>query len=61
LGIKELQAIYSCIAFHAGDDPAHHEVVGIKCGRNFRHGCIQFIYNLKKVVKINLKIIAYEV
>jgi hypothetical protein len=29
LGIKEPQAIYPRIAFHAGDDPAQHEVVGI--------------------------------
>ena len=29
LGIKEPQTIYPRIAFHAGDDPAQHEVVGI--------------------------------
>jgi len=32
--MNELQANYPRIAFHAGDDPAQHEVVGIKCGSN---------------------------
>ena len=47
LGIKEPQAIYPRIAFHAGDDPAQHEVVGIKCGSNVKHGCIRCYYNFK--------------
>ena len=47
LGIKEPQPIYPRIAFHAGDDPAQHEVVGIKCGTNVKHGCIRCMYDSK--------------
>ena len=45
LGIKEPKVIYPRISFHAGDDPAQHEVVGIKCGSNVKHGCIHCMYN----------------
>ena len=48
LGMKEPQAIYPRIAFHAGDDPAQHEVVGIKCGSNVKHGCIRCMYNFRE-------------
>jgi hypothetical protein len=48
LGIKEPQAIYPRIAFHAGDDPAQHEVVGIKCGATVKHGCIRCMYNFRE-------------
>jgi len=44
------------IAFHAGDDPAQQEVVGIKCDCNFQHGCIWSMYNLEKMVYINVKL-----
>ena len=48
LEIKDSQAIYPRIAFHAGDDPAQHEVVGIKCGSNVKHGCIRCMYNSRQ-------------
>ena len=56
LGIKELQAIYPRIAFHAGDDPAQHEVAGIKCGSNVKHGCIRCMYNFRVGSQYKIKI-----
>jgi len=47
LGINELQAIYPRIAFHASDDPVQHDVAGIKCGSNVKHGCIRCMYNFR--------------
>ena len=45
LGYNEPKILYPRIAFHAGDDPAQHEVAGIKCGSNVKHNCIHCLYN----------------
>jgi hypothetical protein len=45
LGHEEPKVLYPRIAFHAGDDPAQHEVASIKCGSNVKHGCIRCMYN----------------
>jgi len=63
LGIKELQAIYPRIEYHAGDDPAQLEVAGIKCGSNVNHGCIQCMYVFRegaqyKPLDLNLRDLA---
>jgi len=48
LGIKEPQAIYPRIAFHAGDDPAQHEVVGIRYGAIIKNGCIRCMHSFRE-------------
>jgi hypothetical protein len=45
LGHEEPKLLFPRIAFIIGDDPAQHEVTGIKCGSNVKHGCIQCMYN----------------
>ena len=35
----------SRIAFHAGDDPAQHEVSSIKYGNKVKNSCIRCMYN----------------
>ena len=45
LGHEVPKVLNPRIAFHAGDDPAQHEVAAIKCGSNVKHGCIRCMYN----------------
>jgi hypothetical protein len=45
LGHEEPKVLFPRVAFHAGDDPAQHEVAGIKYGHNVKHSCIRCMYN----------------
>ena len=45
LGYNEPKILFPRIAFYAGDDPAQHEVAGIKCGSSAKHNCINCLYN----------------
>jgi hypothetical protein len=56
LGHEEPQILFPRIVFHAGDDPAQHEVAAIKCGSNVKHNCIQCMYNSKECGPYNPKV-----
>ena len=47
LGHKDPKLLFPRIAFHAGDDPAQHEIASIKCGSNVKYCCIHCMYNLR--------------
>ena len=53
IGHEEPKILFPRIAFHAGDDPAQHEVAAIKCGSNVRHNCIRCMYNSKECGQYN--------
>ena len=48
LGKDGTSTFYPRIAFHAGDDPAQHDVASIKNGPMVRYSCIQCMYDSRK-------------
>jgi hypothetical protein len=48
LGYEDDKILFPRIAFHAGDDPAQHEIASIKCGSNVKHSCIRCMYSSRE-------------
>ena len=59
IGHEEPKILFPRIAFHAGDDPAQHEVAAIKCGSNVKHNCIRCMYNYKECGQYNPELIIF--
>ena len=55
LGHGDPKLLFPRIAFHAGDDPAQHDIAAIKCGSNVMHNCIRCMYDSRDGKQYNPK------